>query len=66
LAEEYVALCSYFSIHHVVFREKTKTFQKRLVGESLLESAARILDQAIQDGQSSNLSVHASILAIAG
>lgn len=63
LSEEYITLVANLLIHYIISWEDSKTFQQRLVGERLLKSTTCILDESIQDGQSTNLTVRVAIFA---
>lgn len=64
LPKEDVALVPYFEVDHIVPNHETKSFQKRFIGKSLLEAASSILNQSVQDVQSSDLTMRITILPI--
>jgi hypothetical protein len=63
LTVEYVALVAHVEINHVVPDHKSKTLKQRLIGKSLLEAVSSVLNQAIQDIESADLTMGVAILA---
>jgi hypothetical protein len=63
LTVEYVAPVAHVEINHLISDHKSKTLKQRLIGKSLLEAVSSILNQAIQDVESTDLTVGIAILA---
>lgn len=63
LTVQYIALVAHFEIDHVIPDHESETLKQRLVGKSLLETVSSILNQAIQDIESADLTVGVAILA---
>jgi len=64
LTVEYIALVAHFEIDHVIPDHKSKTLKQRLVGKSLLEPVSSVLNQTIQDVESTDLTVGIAILEL--
>lgn len=63
-AEQLGTLLSDVGIREIGGSADPQSFQQRLVGESSLETWAGILDQAVQDGQSSELAMDVAVLEL--
>lgn len=64
LMEQDVALGANIWIYHVVAGEYSQTLKEGLIGKCTLEAATSILDQAVENRESAQLTMHVSILAM--